>query len=69
MTGDELRAIRQQLGLTQWNMGRAFGYQGERRNVSTQIRQMESGKRPVPPLTARLAEMFKLYGVPQHFVG
>ncbi len=36
MTGSELRAIRQQLGLSLVGMGRALGYQGSPKTLNAQ---------------------------------
>jgi transcriptional regulator with XRE-family HTH domain len=53
MTGAELKAIRQQLGLTLSGFGRALGYKGNKNTLSVQIRRFESGARPIPHWTVR----------------
>jgi transcriptional regulator with XRE-family HTH domain len=45
MTGQELKAIRQQLGLTLSGFGRALGYQGNKNTLSVAIRRLERGYR------------------------
>jgi len=63
MTGAELADIRRSLGLSTNQMGRALGYHGP--NMHVTVRRYERGERPVPPTIARLAEMFKMHGVPK----
>ena len=63
MTPFEFKSIRKQLGLGTVAMGRALGYQGTDNTVSVQIRQYESGARPIPPWIARLAEMYGRFGL------
>jgi DNA-binding transcriptional regulator YiaG len=48
MTGAELKAIRQQLGLTLSGFGRALGYAGNKNTLSVAIRRFEAGTREVP---------------------
>ena len=64
MTGKELREIRRALGLTTRELGLALGYRGNPNTISVQIRQYESGGRPIPPWIERLAIMFERHGVP-----
>jgi transcriptional regulator with XRE-family HTH domain len=47
MTGPELRTIRQALGLSVAEFGRALGYRGARNTLSVHVRAMEEGRRPV----------------------
>ena len=68
MTGAELKAIRQSLGLSVISFGRALGYSGNDNTVNVQIRQFEGGTRPIPFWVARLSVMFDLYGVPDEFL-
>jgi hypothetical protein len=64
MTGPELAAIRQRLGYTAEQFGRALGYEGERNTVQVAVSRLESGTRDVPTTLGRLAEMFRRHGVP-----
>ena len=67
MTGSELRAIREGLGLSLVGMGRALGYQGTRETLNAQMHKYESGARPIPPWIARLASMYQRHGVPEEW--
>ena len=67
MTGPELRAIRQLLGLSLVGRGRALGYQGSAKTLNAQIHRYEAGERPVPPWIARLAAMYARHGVPREW--
>jgi transcriptional regulator with XRE-family HTH domain len=60
MTGAELKAIRQQLGLTLSGFGRALGYQGNKNTLSVAIRRFESGARGIPDNVATRAIELKL---------
>jgi transcriptional regulator with XRE-family HTH domain len=53
MTGAELKAIRQALGLTLSGFGAAIGYKGNKNVLSVQIRRFESGARPIPHWTVK----------------
>lgn len=64
MTGAELAAIRHKLGLSTVGMGRALGYEGADKTVSVTVRRYESEGRPIPPWIARLAAMYRRFGVP-----
>jgi DNA-binding transcriptional regulator YiaG len=64
MTGDELRIIREGLGLNKERFGRALGYQGTYGIASRHVRRFESGARSIPQPISRLAEMFRRHGVP-----
>jgi transcriptional regulator with XRE-family HTH domain len=66
--GNELKAIRQRLGLSTTELGRAFGYEGSDNTVSVTIRRYESDQRPIPPWLARLAIMLDRFGVPEEFL-
>lgn len=61
MTPAEFRAIRKTLGLSQTKMGEALGYAGKPGNRKTQIHRMEVGKRPIRPMTAKLATSLLRY--------
>ena len=65
----EFKQIRQALGLSTTEMGRALGYEGADNTVSVQIRRYESGARPIKPWIARLAEMYRRFGVPDDIGG
>jgi transcriptional regulator with XRE-family HTH domain len=45
VTGAELKAIRQALGLTLSGLGKALGYQGNKNTLSVAIRRLERGWR------------------------
>jgi hypothetical protein len=60
MTGAELRSIRQSLGLTLSEMGKALGYRGNRNTLSVQIRRFESGARLIPDEKASKASDLKM---------
>lgn len=62
MTGIQLKAIRERLGLSAAVFGRSLGYKG--RNVGVNIRRLERGERPIPTPIARLAHMFWMNGIP-----
>jgi transcriptional regulator with XRE-family HTH domain len=69
MTPADLRTARETLGLTQADFARALGYRSlDRRNLGQQINDMEHGRKPIMPQTARLAEMFRRFGVPSDFI-
>lgn len=65
MTGPEFRAIRQALGLTLMEFGRALGYRGQ--NQAIAMSKMEAGASEITIRTARLAEMYRRHGVPEEF--
>lgn len=54
MTGAQLATIRQQLGLSLVEMGRALGYEGNRNTVQVAVSRYEAGDRPIPPWIANL---------------
>lgn len=68
MSGAELKTIRNRLGLSAIQLGRAFGYVGGDNTVSVTIRRYESDERPLPPWLARLAVMFDRHGVPPEWI-
>lgn len=68
MTGPELKSIRQKLGLSVVEFGRALGYQGQRQTVDVTVRRYELGSRPIPPWIARLAFCYGKHGVPKEFL-
>jgi transcriptional regulator with XRE-family HTH domain len=65
MTGADLRAIRQKLGLTPDEFGRALGYRGPSARVT--VHQLETGK-TITRQVERLAEMFARHGVPRRYL-
>lgn len=67
MTGAQLKQIREQLGLSVVDFGTALGYLGNTNSIWVRIREFERGKRLVPETVARLALMFKWYGVPERW--
>jgi transcriptional regulator with XRE-family HTH domain len=67
MTGTELRAIRDALGLSASAMGRALGYSGHGRNVAVQIRRLERDARAIPLSVGRLALMYARHGIPREW--
>ena len=55
MTGMDLRQLRRALGLGVVQFGYALGFKGNQNTVSVEVREMESGKKPVPDKTAARA--------------
>jgi DNA-binding transcriptional regulator YiaG len=55
MTGAELKAIRQELGLTLSGFGLALGYHGSKNTLSVAIRRFEAGTRKIPENVAAKA--------------
>lgn len=68
MTGAELRAIRQQLGLSLVQMGRALGYAGNRNTLQVSVARYEDDTREIPPWIERLATMYHKHGIPSQFL-
>ena len=68
MTGPQFRAIREKLGLSQIQWGRAIGYAGEPVSIHVCVRRFETMDR-VPSQVARLAEMYERHGVPAEYIG
>jgi transcriptional regulator with XRE-family HTH domain len=68
MTANELYDIRQRLGLSLYDFGRALGYEGNRNTVQVAISRYERGDRDIPPWIARLALMFDRHGIPDAFL-
>jgi DNA-binding transcriptional regulator YiaG len=60
MTGPEFKAIRHRLGLTQSQFALALAHSAETGNVN--VCQMETGSKPIPDDTARLAEALDRLG-------
>lgn len=59
-----LRRIREGLGLSATKMATALGYRGNRDTLSVEMSRLETGARPIPVRTSRLALMFHWFGVP-----
>lgn len=69
MTGAELKAIREALGLSLADWAYALGYRHASRDAARQqAYEMESGRKAITPQVARLAEMFRRYGVPPEWL-
>lgn len=67
MTADEMKEIRNRLGLSTTQMGRAVGYDGSSDTASMSIRRYESKgetSRKIPNYMARLLRMYDHHGVP-----
>jgi hypothetical protein len=64
VTGAEMRAIRDELGLSAVQLGRAFGYAGGDATVATMISKYEREMRPIPVYLQRLLLMYRRHGVP-----
>jgi transcriptional regulator with XRE-family HTH domain len=62
LSGDQLKTIRQGLGLSVRDMARALGFEGV--NSALALRRYERGEKPIPPKIARLAIMFSRFGIP-----
>jgi transcriptional regulator with XRE-family HTH domain len=62
VTGEQLRAIRQALGLSISEFARALGFEGE--NASLALRRLERGEKTIAPKIARLACMYGRFGIP-----
>jgi transcriptional regulator with XRE-family HTH domain len=68
MTAADLRTARETLGLTQADFALALGYRNhDRQGLRQQVNDMEAGRKSITPQTARLAEMFRRFGVPEEF--
>ena len=68
MTSSDLRTARETLGLSQADFAIALGYRNhDRQGLRQQVNDMEAGRKAITPQTARLAEMFRRFGVPEEF--
>ena len=67
VTGEDMKRIRHQLGLSTLELGRIFGYAGAETTVSVTIRRYESGQRPLPPWLGRFMLLLERHGVPEDF--
>lgn len=62
MTGEELKAIRKSLGLTQSDFGRILEA-GRAKHYA----RYESGERPLPARMGKLVEMIRRHGLPEEW--
>jgi transcriptional regulator with XRE-family HTH domain len=68
-SSDDLRAARETLGLSQADFAIALGYRNhDRQGLRQQVNDMEAGRKAVTPQVARLAEMFRRFGIPPEFM-
>lgn len=68
MTGDEMRLVRDALGLTRAQFGNAVGYRDSNRNTIVQtIRAYENGDREIPPWIATRVRAIDIDGL-QEFI-
>lgn len=58
MNGTELKEAREELGLSQFEMGLMLGFK-EGRNTRDQVRRMESGKKEIQGHTIRLIAAYR----------
>jgi transcriptional regulator with XRE-family HTH domain len=64
-----IRAARETLGLSQADFALALGYRNhDRQGLRQQVNDMEAGRKAVTPQVARLAEMFRRFGIPPEFM-
>lgn len=61
MTGDELKAARKGLGLTQEQFAERLGLEGPNRSAT--VRSWESGRRPVSSVAAKLVRYMQTFGL------
>lgn len=65
MTPAEIKSCRQACGLDQAGWAIALGYRSaDRKNLRQQVNDMEGGRKPITAQIARLAEMYRRFGVP-----
>lgn len=68
MTGHEMRAIREHLGLSIVQFGVLLGSAGSINTLVVRMREYERGKRLIPETVARLVVMFSLHGYPPQWL-
>lgn len=61
MKGEELKAIRQKLGLSRREFGRALGFKGSPQTAYRMIARLENNRDPINIDTAGLARALLLY--------
>jgi transcriptional regulator with XRE-family HTH domain len=59
MTKEETKRIRKGLGLTQSQFAKVLGY-----THYSRVSYFETGEKPIPETTARLAKMYQIFGIP-----
>lgn len=65
---ETVKMARRKSGLSAADFGAALGYRHDNRHhMRQQVYDMETGRKPVSPMVARLAEMFRRHGVPKDF--
>ena len=69
MTGADLRAIRERMGLDHDAWGRALGYGGRNPDSARVSACRAESMTEVPGPVARLAEMYERHGVPKRYLG
>lgn len=63
------KACREETGLNQADWAFALGYRNrDRQGARQQVNDMEGGRKPITPQVARLAEMYRRYGIPEEFL-
>lgn len=66
MTGAELKRIREAMGLSRYQMGRALGMHGQPNTIKSTILKMEGAKKGIPPAYGLLARFYdEAGGVPE----
>lgn len=61
MTGPEMQAIREKLGLPRKDFGLLLGYGGDLQQVYKTVQRYEGGKRAIPPTIARLTHLLGVW--------
>jgi transcriptional regulator with XRE-family HTH domain len=65
----DFRAARETCGFSQADFAIALGYRNhDRQGLRQQVNDMEAGRKAVTPQVARLAEMFRRFGIPPEFM-
>ena len=64
MLGEDLRAIRKQLGLSAYAWGQLLGFTGSRNSIQVTVSRLERGGYRIMPHTAMLAESYRVNGIP-----
>jgi hypothetical protein len=69
VTKEELKAAREECGLSLADWAYALGYRHASRDAARQqAYEMEIGRKAITPQVARLAEMFRRHGVPDEWL-
>lgn len=61
MSGADLRAARQEFGMSKIQFGHLLGMTGENRNIHTTIKRYEEGRREIGPMVERLVMLLRWY--------